>query len=155
MGSFSDNLGKFEDALIIDAYPLLISAGVFLWGDADEQLLDDYIRQLHGIIKRIEPLMIYLFTGDLASALNRKLDLLQRDKLEHQFLITMDNLPFLQNRGISGCAGVLVLWKKVNQMLNQYYLAARDRCLVIDRDSLDEAKVRALSEKFLWLSQAA
>lgn len=149
---FSNSVNEIDELLIIDGYPFLNSVGVFLWGDADEHFIGDYINQMHEILARIKPLVIYLHTDNLISALNRKLNLLQRDELYDQFLVTMNNLPFLQNRGISGTEGVLVLWKKLNQMLNQYYLAAQDWYLVIDRDNKDEAAVRLLTEIFIGLS---
>ena len=150
---FSDSIGSSKEVLIIDGYPFLNTVGIFVWGDADEELIRDYMEQVHGCMEETEASTIFLDAQDVVSALDRKLGFLQRDNLVEEFLLNMNRLPFLRNRGLSGPEGTLVMWEKINQSMTRYYLGPLYHGLVIDRDAHDATAVQLRAETYLGIAR--
>ena len=150
---FSSSIESCKEVLIIDGCPFLNTVGIFVWGDADEEMIRAYMSQVHGILTRLEASVIFLDSQDLVSALNRKLEFLERENLVGQFLLNMDRLPFLQNRGLSGPNGILVMWERINRSLTRYYLGPQYSGLVIERDAHEKSSVQLQAEDYLGLAR--
>jgi hypothetical protein len=138
-----------ETTFIIDGYPVLNSAGIFLWGDASRQQCQGYLEDLQGLMAGLRAALIYLRTTDLESALARKLGWLEREGMTGFFMDSMESQPFLQRRGLKGRLGVYALWESVQWALQSFYAAQGRSCRLIDRDNLQEDQVRSEALAFL------
>jgi hypothetical protein len=148
-GEFIFEQASSSDLMIIDGYPVLNSAGVFLWDDASHSDCQTYLVQVAELIEPLQPVLIYLRSSDLDAALARKLEFLQRDGHLEEFMTSMKSQPYLRRRGLSGEAGVRALWESVDWALEFFYQQDLRNHLILERDLVDADAVQEAVERYL------
>lgn len=147
--TFLDQMQGGSEVLVLDGYPVLNSAGVFLWGDASRQDCQAYMDQVRELLKPVRPVLIYLRSTDLEKALARKLEFLQVEEQLESLIVAMDSQPFLRHRGLSGKPGLLQLWQSVQWALEYFYRQEWEHGLALERDLLDETGLQIRAEAFI------
>jgi hypothetical protein len=141
---FQGDVQGGSDTLIIEGYPVLNSAGVFLWGDASRNECQAYLTQVRDLLEPAQPIIIYLRTSDVKAALQRKIELLKQKGLLPSFWESMNGQPYLHKRSLSGELGVFELWKSVQQALERFYQLDFNHCHISDRDRMNTKAVREI-----------
>lgn len=126
MGAFIEtSLKRWEDFVasvrvsgelyVVESVFFQNAVAMFLMGDAKPTLLVDYAHKVQRITRDLNPVLIYFYQTNVAAALRKICDLRGQD-FEDELLKNMESFPYLRRRGLTGLAGVTILWQEIRRL---------------------------------------
>jgi len=107
------------------------AVAMFLMGNATQEQLVNYAREVQRIASPLNPVLIYFRQNDVPAAL-RRICAIRGMAFQRELLENMETFPYLKQRNLKGLAGVTVLWQDIQKLTDAIFAEYHIRKLMIE-----------------------
>ena len=113
-------LSVSEEPYIAESVFFQNAVAMFVMGGAEPARLVEYAHQVQTITRDLNPSLIYFYQADVGLALRKICDI-RGQGFEQELLKNMERFPYLKRRGLTGLAGLTLLWQAIQRLTDALF----------------------------------
>lgn len=117
---FTESAQATDRLLVTESVFFQNAAAMFLMGGAMAARLVEYAQAVQEITQDLHPVLIYFRQNDPSAAL-KEICALRGQAFEDELIRNMEQLPYLNQRGLKGLDGVAMLWSDIRAITDDLF----------------------------------
>lgn len=145
----------FVNKIEVSGEVTVIEAGLFnnlfetlFMHNVSKHKIHQFSDDLQGIIKPLQPALVYLAQSDVSEALEKNFNNRGAGFMDYVIKVSTNN-PYAQNRGLQGFQGMVVFWQDFVTLTNECFDRFQFQKIALDNSTGDWVRLKSRVTEFL------